>query len=88
MPVPLNGRRVWTRYFAPSDFEAIFAKVGLGLFSLRALGLFVPPPYMIQFSERHPRLIDFLQKLDDSIGRWPVLRQWGDHFLIVMKKND
>ena len=88
MPVPLNGRRVWTRYFAPSDFGTIFAKVGFGLISLRALGLFVPPPYMIRFSERHPRLIDFLQTLDDSIGRWPVLRQWGDHFLIVLKKND
>jgi ubiquinone/menaquinone biosynthesis C-methylase UbiE len=88
MPVPLNGRRVWTRYFAPSDFETTFAKVGFGLISLRALGLFVPPPYMIRFSERHPQLIDFLQKLDDSVGRWPVLRHWGDHFLIVMKKND
>jgi len=87
-PVPLNGRRVWTRYFAPSDFESIFAKAGFRLSSLRALGLFLPPPYMIGFSERHPRLIDFLQKLDDSMGQWPIFRQWGDHFLIVMQKND
>ena len=87
-PVPLNGRRVWTRYFAPSDFESIFAKVGFRLSSLHALGLFLPPPYMIRFSERHPRLIEFLQKLDDSMGRWPGFRQWGDHFLIVMQKND
>jgi ubiquinone/menaquinone biosynthesis C-methylase UbiE len=87
-PVPLNGQRVWTRYFAPSDFESIFAKAGFRLSSLRALGLFLPPPYMIGFSERHPRLIDFLQKLDDSMGQWPIFRQWGDHFLIVMQKND
>lgn len=87
VPIPLNGHIVWTRYFAPGEFKKIFERAGFELVGLRSLALFVPPPYMIGFAERHPRLIDFLQKLDDSIGCWSILRNWGDHFLIVMKKN-
>ena len=88
VPVPLNGRTVWTRYFSPHEFELFFARAGFQLVSLRALSLFVPPPYMIGFAERHSALIDLLQSLDDSIGSWPLFRNWGDHFLMVLKKND
>jgi SAM-dependent methyltransferase len=87
VPVPLNGRTVWTRYFMPSEFSNIFAASGFRLISLRAIGLFLPPPYMIGFAERHPALIDALQKLDDGIGSWPLFRDYGDHFLIVMQKH-
>ena len=87
VPVPLNGRTVWTRYFMPSDFSNIFAASRFKVIGLRAIGLFVPPPYMIGFAERHPAVIDALQKLDDSMGSWPLLRNYGDHFLIVMQKN-
>ena len=87
VPVPLNGRTVWTRYFSPHEFASVFARVGFKLVSVRALSLFVPPPYMIGFAERHPAMIDFLQSMDDSIGGWPLFRNWGDHFLIVMQKN-
>jgi hypothetical protein len=31
-------------------------------------------------------LIAGLQRADDRCGGWPVLRGWGDHFLIVMRK--
>jgi ubiquinone/menaquinone biosynthesis C-methylase UbiE len=87
VPVPLNSLTVWTRYFSPREFESVFARAGFKLVSLRALGLFVPPPYMIGFAERHPALIDFLQSMDDSMGNWPLFRDWGDHFLIVLQKN-
>ena len=87
VPVPLNGRMIWTRYFTPREFEGVFISAGFELISVRALGLFVPPPYMIGFAERHPRIINFLQTLDDSFGHWPGIRQWGDHFLIVMQKH-
>ena len=87
VPVPLNGRTVWTRYFSPHEFESIFARTGFKLVSLRTLSLFVPPPYMIRLAERHPAMVDFLQSMDDSIGSWPLFRNWGDHFLIVLQKN-
>ena len=86
VPVPLDGRTVWTRYFAPREFEAIFAAAGMTRVSLRALGLFLPPPYLQAYADRHPALIAGLQRLEDRAGGWPGLRAWGDHFLVVLRK--
>ena len=86
VPVPLDGRTVWTRYFSPRELEAIFAAAGMTRVSLRALGLFVPPPYFQGFADRHPALVAGLQRAEDRCGGWPVLRGWGDHFLVVLRK--
>lgn len=86
VPVPLEGRIVWTRYYSPREFESAFVPAGFRRVSLHALGLCVPPPYMQAFAARHPRLIARLQSVDDVAGGWPMLRGWGDHFLIVMRR--
>jgi hypothetical protein len=85
--VPLEGRTVWTRYYSPSEFDQAFAAAGFSRVSLRTLGLFVPPPYMQAFADRHPSAIRWLQRIEDVVGDWPVFRRWGDHFLIVMRKS-
>lgn len=85
--VPLNGRKVWTRYVWPSEFEQAFASAGFTRTSLRALGLAVPPPYLEGFAGRHPKAISMLERIDDVVGTWPVLRHWGDHFLIALRKQ-
>lgn len=86
VPVPLNGRTVWTQYYFPYEFQKIFERAAFHLVHLQALGLFVPPPYMIRFTQSHPNLIEVLQDLDDRMGLWPILQNAGDHFLIVMQK--
>jgi SAM-dependent methyltransferase len=88
VPVPLEGRTVWTRYFDPREFERVFATAGLTRVSLRALGLFVPPPYLQAFADRHPFLVAGLQRAEDRCGGWPLLRLCGDHFLVVMRKAE
>jgi SAM-dependent methyltransferase len=85
-PVPLDGRTVWTRYYMPGEFARIFEIAGFTRVALRALGLFVPPPYMQAFASRRPALVSALQRIDDAVGAWPGVRAWGDHFLIVMRK--
>jgi SAM-dependent methyltransferase len=87
VPVPLNGRIVWTSYYHPSELRLAFESAGFTLVSLRALGLLVPPPYMLAFVQRHPRTVAALQALEDRVAGWPGLREWGDHFLIVMRRN-
>ncbi len=84
--VPLAGRTVWTRYFTPREFEQIFRAAGLVRVSLSALALFAPPPYLEAFADRNPRLVAALQRVDNRVGAWPVLRNWGDHFLVVLRK--
>jgi len=85
-PVPLERRTVWTQYYAPAAFERAFVGAGFARVERRALGLFVPPPYMQAFADRHPRAIRALQSIDDLVGGWPGARAWGDHFLVVMRK--
>jgi SAM-dependent methyltransferase len=84
--VPLNGGTVWTTYYAPRTFEKSFAAAGFRRVELRALGLFVPPPYLEAFSARHPSVIQALQRVEDRMGGVRGLRSMGDHFLIVMRK--
>jgi SAM-dependent methyltransferase len=87
VPVPLSGRTVWTHYYSPSEFRSTFAAAGFRLRSLRTLGLLVPPPYALAFADRHPRLMARLQILEDRVAGWPLLRGWGDHFLVVMERR-
>lgn len=86
VPVPLNGCRVWTRYYTPASFERAFRRAGFTRLALRTLGLLVPPPYLQAFSDRHPALVSRLQAVEDLVADWPGVRAWGDHFLIVLRK--
>jgi SAM-dependent methyltransferase len=86
VPVPLEGRTVWTQYLSAREFERIFAAAGMTRVSLRTLGLFVPPPYLQGFAARRPALVAGLQQAEDRCGGWPLLRECGDHFLIVLRK--
>jgi SAM-dependent methyltransferase len=87
VPVPFYGRTVWTRYYAPREAERAFVAAGFERRSLRALGLLVPPPYLQGFANRHPRVLRALETLEDGVASLPGLRQWGDHFLLVMVKR-
>lgn len=87
VPVPFYGRTVWTRYYRPAELEKVFTAAGFERLSLRSLGLFLPPPYLEGFAARHPRWLQCLASLEDRVASWPLLRQWGDHFLIVMRKT-
>ena len=88
VPVPLNGQTVWTRYLSPREFAAAFAGAGFRLVGVRALSLLLPPPYMDAFAARHARLVAFLARLEDNVAGWPLLRGWGDHFLIVVQNEN
>jgi len=86
VPVPLEGRTVWTRYYRPAEFVNVFAAAGFSPVWLRALGCAAPPPYLDAFARRHPAFVASLQTLDDRIGAWPLVRSAGDHFLVVMRR--
>jgi SAM-dependent methyltransferase len=87
VPVPLAGRIVWTRYYAPGSFTRACVSAGLTPLWLRSLGLFAPPPYLQAFADRHPRAIGALERIDDRLGALPMCRQLGDHFLIALRKS-
>ncbi|HET6632246.1 MAG TPA: class I SAM-dependent methyltransferase [Rhodanobacteraceae bacterium] len=84
--VGMNGHTIWTRYYLPRAFYRAFA----GQFTLggyRALGLFLPPPYLVDRYRRQRARGERLGRLDDRLGGLPLLRSMGDHFLIVMHRR-
>jgi SAM-dependent methyltransferase len=84
--VSMNGHTIWTQYYFPREFHRAFARQ-FSLRSYRALGLLLPPPYLIDYYDRHRDGCERLGRLDDRIGTWPLLRNLGDHFLIVMLRR-
>lgn len=84
--VSMNQHTIWTSYYRPQEFYAQFAQ-HFELLEYRALSLFLPPPYLVRWYEKFPRLLEFLGRIDDVAGAWPGLRNAGDHFLIVMRRK-
>ncbi len=85
-PVGMNRHVIWTRYYLPREFHRPFASAFV-LQEYRALSLFMPPPYLVDRYRRRQRWYERLGRLDDRIGGWPLLRDMGDHFLMVMRKR-
>jgi len=84
--IPMNHHTIWASYYWPREFHAAFED-GFELLDYRALGLFLPPPYLVAWYEKHPRFFEFLGRIDDLTGGWPGLRNAGDHFLIVLRRR-
>ena len=86
VPVGMNRRTIWTRYYTPREFYRGFES-DFSLTHYRGLCVLAPPPYLKQIRERFPRLHRSLWQLDQWSAGWPGLRGMGDHFLIVMQRR-
>ena len=87
VPINLNRHTLWAAYYGPREFYHAFARQ-FRLSRYRGLCLFLPPPYLIDYWARWPRLGSLLGWLDDRLGALPLLREAGDHFLMTLTKND
>ncbi len=73
-----------TFYFSAGQvrraFGPRFRQVGL-----EALSLLTPTADNKAFARRHPRLFRWLVTWDERLSRWPLLRGWGDFFILSMR---
>jgi SAM-dependent methyltransferase len=86
VPVSMNKHTIWTHYYGPREFYRNF-KSHFTLEHFRGLCVFAPPPYMTWVREKHVAWHERLWRLDRRVTGWPLIRELGDHFLIVMKKR-
>jgi SAM-dependent methyltransferase len=85
--VPVADDRVWTRYYRPGELARLFAPAGLVTIERRGLGLLTSPRSgSVQGGWRRRRR-EMLLAVEDRVGTWPVLREAGDHFLLVLQKS-
>jgi ubiquinone/menaquinone biosynthesis C-methylase UbiE len=63
--------------------------MGVCFHPVRIIGLNIlsPTPQSMGFFNDYPRLTRFLQKVDSHIEEIPGLRQIGDHFVIILRKQ-
>ena len=87
VPVNLNGHKVWAYYYTPREFYRAFS-AHFTLTHYQALSLFLPPPYLVDMYEKYQPLFEILGWLDDHLGSLPLVRDGGDHFLMVMTKRE
>ncbi|HUX86580.1 MAG TPA: methyltransferase domain-containing protein [Chloroflexota bacterium] len=87
VPVSLGVETIWTRYYTPGEFYMHFADRFV-LTDYRALSLFLPPPYLVHLYDRLGLFGRLLGYLDDTLAGWPVFRNVGDHFLMVLTRRD
>ena len=79
----IEGEYFKTFYYKPS-----FIKNNLPGFThlkTEALCLAVPPEFLRKYAERFPRIFRFLKWKESLIKSWPVVRNWGDYFIIVLR---
>ena len=88
-PVGMNGHTIWTRYHTPRQFvrEWVAARHEWELVSYEGLSTFVPPPYLTAIADQRQTLFDRLVRLDQRTAAWPVFRNAGDHFLVVLRRR-
>lgn len=73
-------------YHSPRDVVNALGK-GYQVTELRALSLLAPPPHVSGFPANRPGLLNALHLMEEAVAHaWPF-RNWGDHYLISLRKQ-
>ncbi len=83
-PANVEGTVFTCHYYDPSYVRRRLP--GFKHVDLMSLSSFVPPPHLLPFARRHPRLTRWMEKAEHSTCRWPLIRSIGDHYLIILRK--
>jgi ubiquinone/menaquinone biosynthesis C-methylase UbiE len=83
-PAVIEGVRFQCYYHDPSWVRK--ALPGWKIQRLMGLSVVMPPPHLAPFAARNPRLVGALAWIEDHVSSWPLLRSWGDHYLITLRK--
>jgi SAM-dependent methyltransferase len=67
------------------DLRKLFAP-SFVIRSYRGIGVTVPPSYVEAFISKHPKALDLLRSIDESICDLPGFRAIGDHVLIRFER--
>lgn len=79
----VEGVAVETTYFSPKQVQTAFGPA-FTLIQLEALSLITPTADNKSFAHHHPKLYRQVARWDDILATWPILRNWGDFFILSL----
>ena len=82
----VDGEKVTTYYYNPKDIVNL-AKANFELKTVKPIGFFIPPSYLESFFKKKPKLISFLNTLEQKVKSLSCLSKYADHYLIVLQKR-
>ena len=84
-PAHLEGLHFQCYYYNP-DYVIKHAGNDFECCSVKGLCITVPPPFIENFFERHPKTFRFLERIENRIWDKGPFSRWADHYIITMKK--
>jgi cyclopropane fatty-acyl-phospholipid synthase-like methyltransferase len=81
-----DGAFVHVHYPSVSKLTRSFAPA-FKVKSIKGIGIAVPPSYVEPWARRHPGLLNFFERTDSVLGRFPGLRLLGDHVLVRLQRE-
>jgi len=82
----INCEKVRTYYYSPYEFGRFFRE-NFKTVKIYTLGYFTPPPYLDGVYNKLKPVSPLFMKLDNAFKGIPLFNYFGDHFIIIMKKN-
>ncbi|MCI0697925.1 class I SAM-dependent methyltransferase [candidate division KSB1 bacterium] len=83
--VNVGHKKIQTYYHTRAAVVAAFLQ-SFEIEKQFALGVLAPPPYL-QGITRYQKFFSVLLNFEKVMAGWPLLRNWGDHVVIVMRKR-
>jgi ubiquinone/menaquinone biosynthesis C-methylase UbiE len=80
----VGGVKIRTHYFTARQVERRLGS-DFKVVHLQSFSLFCPPMNRVEKVGRFPRLLRFLMRLDEQMGRLPVFNQCGDFLILIAR---
>ena len=84
LAVPVGNDQVKTWYYSPSQIQQS-SRMAFRLLHKRPVGLFLPPSYLEAYFKRHPKNLQFLNRMEKLFGNLSWSAGFSDHFIIDLE---
>ncbi len=85
LKVPVGESEVEVWYYSPGELAQSYVS-HFNIQEQHPIGLLVPPSYLEHYFAKRRHLLNLLERMDRFLD-FPFLADYGDHFLLVMKKG-
>ncbi len=86
LDVDVNGEKVRTYYHSPASVESMLVNDYKALL-IKSVATLLPPSYLEPFFESRVWLLDILNFLERTFGRFNFLAAKADHYIIIAERK-